>query len=426
MNQKYIFSTFIVYLLLLIFTVSSATAITTNSGVNGAPVASFRLSTYMTTINNPITLYDTSSGSPSSWSWTVKNSACTTVFISTSQNPTWTPTTADWYSVTLTATNSAGSNTLTKSNKYLIVGSGVAYNSSSNYITWLGDEYLCGNWQMSIGTYYDDPRNVWVDAKNHLHLDMKKWSNVWTCGEAQATSPYSYGIFRWTVESDRLNNVDPNVDMGTFTYQDMPSGQYNELDFEISTWGQKVANTMMYTVQPGSVRDGPSANEHTVRPFNAPTSSQPMVWQIDWQASRVIFSMFYADGSLCDSWTYTNTNYIPKTAAYLDMMVWAMAAPTDSKPETLVVDNLQISQAAPVTDFYAKVTSGSSPLTVQFTDTSTNIPTSYNWNFGDGSTSTSQNPIHKYASPGTYTVTESTSNYYGSNTMIKKSYITVG
>lgn len=121
-----------------------------------APVASFRLSTYMTTINNPITLYDTSSGSPSSWSWTVKNSASTTVFISTSQNPTWTPTTADWYSVTLTATNSAGSNTLTKSNKYLIVGSGVAYNSSSNYITWLGDEYLCGNWQMSIGTYYDD------------------------------------------------------------------------------------------------------------------------------------------------------------------------------------------------------------------------------------------------------------------------------
>jgi PKD repeat protein len=90
------------------------------------------------------------------------------------------------------------------------------------------------------------------------------------------------------------------------------------------------------------------------------------------------------------------------------------------------VDNLQISQAAPVTDFYANVTSGSSPLTVQFTDTSTNIPTSYNWNFGDGNTSTSQNPIHMYASPGTYTITESTSNYYGSNTMTKKSYITFG
>jgi PKD repeat protein len=36
------------------------------------------------------------------------------------------------------------------------------------------------------------------------------------------------------------------------------------------------------------------------------------------------------------------------------------------------------------------------PLAVQFTDTSTNNPTAWTWNFGDGSTSSSQNPSHIY------------------------------
>ena len=46
----------------------------------------------------------------------------------------------------------------------------------------------------------------------------------------------------------------------------------------------------------------------------------------------------------------------------------------------------------------------------QFTSTSTTNPsgqtiTSYLWNFGDGQTSTQQNPTHTYATPGSYTVT---------------------
>ncbi|HOS82928.1 MAG TPA: PKD domain-containing protein [Methanolinea sp.] len=41
---------------------------------------------------------------------------------------------------------------------------------------------------------------------------------------------------------------------------------------------------------------------------------------------------------------------------------------------------------------------------VSFTDLSTGNPTSWSWNFGDGTTSTLQNPTHTYTTPGTYTV----------------------
>jgi YVTN family beta-propeller protein len=51
-----------------------------------------------------------------------------------------------------------------------------------------------------------------------------------------------------------------------------------------------------------------------------------------------------------------------------------------------------------------------------FTDTSTNIPTSWSWNFGDGATSTSQNTAHTYTTNGTYAVSLTVSNTYGSNT----------
>jgi PKD repeat protein len=46
----------------------------------------------------------------------------------------------------------------------------------------------------------------------------------------------------------------------------------------------------------------------------------------------------------------------------------------------------------------------SNPLKVQFTDTSDHNPVSWNWSFGDGTTSTEQNPLHSYAKSGTYTV----------------------
>jgi PKD repeat protein len=57
--------------------------------------------------------------------------------------------------------------------------------------------------------------------------------------------------------------------------------------------------------------------------------------------------------------------------------------------------------------------SPSNPVTAQvisFNDTSSGSPTSWHWDFGDTVTSTSQNPVHAYAYPGTYTVSLTVSN----------------
>ena len=52
---------------------------------------------------------------------------------------------------------------------------------------------------------------------------------------------------------------------------------------------------------------------------------------------------------------------------------------------------------------------------VQFTDLSGNFPTGWIWDFGDGTTSGLQNPIHTFATAGIYTVTLTTTNSFGTN-----------
>ena len=55
-------------------------------------------------------------------------------------------------------------------------------------------------------------------------------------------------------------------------------------------------------------------------------------------------------------------------------------------------------------EFSGTPLSGTNPLLVDFTDLSTGPVTSWSWDFGDGGSSTLQNPSHTYTSAGTFFV----------------------
>jgi poly(beta-D-mannuronate) lyase len=84
-----------------------------------------------------------------------------------------------------------------------------------------------------------------------------------------------------------------------------------------------------------------------------------------------------------------------------------------------------VMDAAPAAAFAGSPTSGSYPLTVNFTDQSTGSVTAWSWNFGDSGTSTLQNPAHIYQAAGAYTVSLTVSGNAGSDDEIKTNYITV-
>ncbi len=86
----------------------------------------------------------------------------------------------------------------------------------------------------------------------------------------------------------------------------------------------------------------------------------------------------------------------------------------DTIPKPLAT--LTYTALAPVASFTYDPTSGPEPLHVQFTDTSTYEPTEWLWDFGDGGSSTEQNPEHIYAQ-GSWSVTLTVTNATGSDSV---------
>ena len=84
-----------------------------------------------------------------------------------------------------------------------------------------------------------------------------------------------------------------------------------------------------------------------------------------------------------------------------------------------------VAPPAPVASFTASPTSGMVPLNVNFTDTSSGSITDWAWAFGDGNTSTSQDPTNLYLNPGAYTVQEIVSGPGGASTNVQPNYIVV-
>ena len=80
-----------------------------------------------------------------------------------------------------------------------------------------------------------------------------------------------------------------------------------------------------------------------------------------------------------------------------------------------IMYNLNAPPALPVASFSPASNTICQATSITFNDLSTNAPTSWAWDFGDMTNSNSQNPIHIYTVPGTYTVTLSVSNSLGSS-----------
>lgn len=80
---------------------------------------------------------------------------------------------------------------------------------------------------------------------------------------------------------------------------------------------------------------------------------------------------------------------------------------------------------APTANFSTQQVSGCAPFLVAFSDLSTGSPKTWKWDFGNGITSTLQNPSATYFFPGTYTISLTVTNDNGTNTLTRNAYINV-
>jgi PKD repeat protein len=161
--------------------------------------------------------------------------------------------------------------------------------------------------------------------------------------------------------------------------------------------------------------------------------NQPLSIVLSWNANPIVTSY---ELEVATNVAFASPLYKANNGGKLNVQIKNLALSTKYYWRVRCVNNNGISDwsavrsfttisGAPVTAFTASSRTISTGQNVQFTDQSTNSPTSWSWSFGDGGTSTLQNPSHTYSATGTYTVTLTATNSAGSDVAAKSNYITV-
>jgi len=153
-------------------------------------------------------------------------------------------------------------------------------------------------------------------------------------------------------------------------------------------------------------------NPLTVEFTDATTGGTPSVWQWD-----------FGDGS--GSATQHPTHTYESPGVYTVTLVVFEVLLTDTEEK---VGFIQVTDADLGAGFSAHPVAGLGlPMDVTFTDeTSGSPPRDWLWDFGDGDSSTLQNPSHTYTTPGTYDVSLTVFVSGQSETIVKTEFIQVG
>ena len=206
-------------------------------------------------------------------------------------------------------------------------------------VTWGG-----GAWQVKTSTSAVGPgpnifakANVSVDVGGFLHLQIKQdASSRWTTAEVIGPTSYGYGTYTFTVAS-RLDQLDPNVVLGLFTWSDKAPYAHREIDIEVARWGSASDPTnAQFVVQPYD-RAG-----HLVR-FTA-TSAVRTVQQFTWRAGQVSFVSRRLDtGAIVAQYVYSGAD-VPTPGderVRLNLWLFGGSPPTNLQPVEVVVESFQ-------------------------------------------------------------------------------------
>ena len=332
------------------------------------PVAAF--ASNLTTGNVPLGLQfiDESTNSPTSWLWSFGDGG-----ISNDQNPVYTYTNAGTYSVTLTATNTGGSNTVT------VVGYITVTKSTLPPVASLLSNVTTGTMPLSV---------QFIDASKNSPISWT-WSfgDGGTSNDQNPSHTYTNaGTYTVTLTATNAGGSDTDTQTGYIT---------------VSKSSTAPSAAFTSTVQSGS---SPLTVQFVDSSANSPAS---WLWTFGDGSTSIVQN---------PSHTYANSGIYTVTLTVTN----SGGSDTVSRSGYITV-----APTVPGTSFTANVTSGTAPLYVQFMDNSTNSPASWYWYFGDGGSSTLQDPVYSYLQPGTYAVELIAGNSAGSNTSTVSGYITV-
>jgi beta propeller repeat protein/parallel beta-helix repeat protein len=425
----------------------------TVAGFTGVPTSG--------TVPLTVIFTDSSTNTPTSWNWTFGDGSLVNATV---QNPVHTYASAGTFTVILNATNAGGFNVSTRTN-YITVNppapvagftanqtSGTAplavlfSDSSTNIPTswnwsfrnvtgnntqvWWStvqnatQTFGAGNFFIALnatnsGGYNVSTQVTFINVSAAVVAPVAGFTGVPASGTAPLTviftdsSTNTPTSWNWTFGDGSLVNATVQNPVHTYT----SAGTFTVSLNAINAGGSNVATQTNYiTVNPPAPVAGftgvpASGTAPLTVIFTDSSTNTPTSW--NWT---------FGDGSLVNATVQNPVHTYASAGIYTVALNATNAGGSNTSVQT---GYITVNVPAPVANFMANVTSGVQPLTIQFTDTTTGSPTSWNWTFGDGNFSVLQNPVHVYASSGTFTVSLNATNAGGSNVSVQTNYITV-
>lgn len=428
-----------------------------------SPIADFTAN--VTTGKEPLTVSfnDTSTGFPTSWNWTFGDSGN-----STDQNPVYTYQNAGTYSVSLIVVNDNGRNSTTKTDYISVLPrASPAANFTANVTTGTAPLAVAftdtstnnptgWNWTFGDGALSDqqNPTHVYSEPGNYsVNLQVINADGTNSLLKTDYVSVYlteTVVTLQPAPPNPPLANFTANVTQGKtplgVAFMDTSTGFPANWTWDFGDGTSAITQNPAHLYSTaGSYNVSLTASNVygsnqtlrigyiTVLPRTPPVANFTANVTSGYVPLGVLFTDLSTNSPTSWYWDFgdgTNATTQNPTHAYTAAGSYSVSlkvANPDGNNTTIRSNYISVSAIAssPVANFTAKPTCGNAPLSVVFNDTSTGSPTSWNWNFGDGTNATTQNPVHIYTSSGKYNVSLTVSNAGGSNTLTRQNYVTV-
>jgi len=408
------------------------------TGAAVAPTADFALTPAQGPAPHAVAFTDLSLGGPTSWLWSFGDGAS-----SSEANPIHVYAAQGTYDVRLTVSNAQGSNSLLRSAAVqvaapvppvadfsatplageaplLVAFSDLSSNAPTSWLWEFGDGTTSTAQHPSHSYAAEGVYDVRLTASNDAGSDSQL-----RAGYVAVSSPVPRQTFAPAADA-RVALGSPTKNYGsesTLRVRGGSSAQRSYLRFDATALGSlSVQRATLRLFVTGDSEDGGSVYE---------VASGWSENAISWNTAPALPATALASAGAAALGAWVELDVTPAVRA--GSVAFALAsASTDTayyasregtSPPQLVVETG--APLPPVADFSATPTSGPAPLPVAFTDLSSGGPTSWLWDFGDGTTSTAQSPVHTYAVQGVYDVSLAIGNGTGSDSLVRSGYVSV-
>jgi PKD repeat protein len=388
---------------------------------------------------------DQSSGPVVSWSWNFGDGSS-----NSTQNPSHTYNNAGTFTATLTVANSAGqtssaSQAITVTNAPQPVSAGFSASPTSGpapltvqFTDQSSGPVVSGSWNFG-----DDSTSATTNPSHTYNNAGTFTATLTVTGSAGQTSSVSHTITVTNAPQPVSARFSASPTSGQapliVQFTDQSSGPVVSWNWNFGDGSSNStqnpshtysgAGNFTATLTVANSAGQTSSVSHTITVTNAPqpvsarlsaspTSGQaPLTVQFTDQSTGPVVSgsWNFGDGSSSattnPSHTYNNAGTFTAT-----LTVTGSGGQTSSASQTITVTNAP--QTGVTANFSATPDSGQAPLAVQFTDQSSGPVVSWKWSFGDGASSSAQNPSHTYNNAGTFTATLTVANSAGQTSSV--------